>query len=190
MSFTHAWRDAGWVMTKGPTPPDGTKGRANDGLFPGLGGPADRPEQADQLPDIAAIAICAVICGADSWVCVELFGRSKEDWMACATAVRHPEQGTRAHRAAGLLGHRRPGLPGIPERGGGMARAAPGGEGGAPMGDRPRAGDARKRGARHGAGQVLHQQPGGVGAAAAGGGAGSLEHRELIALEHGRDLQG
>ena len=28
--------------------------------------------------DIVAIAICAVICGADSWVCVEMFGRSKE----------------------------------------------------------------------------------------------------------------
>ena len=28
-----------------------------------------------QLLDIVAITICAVICGADSWVYVELFGR-------------------------------------------------------------------------------------------------------------------
>jgi predicted transposase YbfD/YdcC len=34
-----------------------------------------------QLIDIIAIALCAVICGADSWVDVELFGRSKEAWL-------------------------------------------------------------------------------------------------------------
>ncbi len=33
------------------------------------------------LPDMLAIAICAVICGADSWVCVEMFGKSKEEWF-------------------------------------------------------------------------------------------------------------
>ena len=31
--------------------------------------------------DILAIAICAAICGADSWVHVELFGRSKLEWF-------------------------------------------------------------------------------------------------------------
>ena len=31
------------------------------------------------LLDIIAIAICAVICGADSWVYIELFGKSKEE---------------------------------------------------------------------------------------------------------------
>ena len=34
-----------------------------------------------QLLDIITIAICAVICGADSWVYVEMFGKSKEDWF-------------------------------------------------------------------------------------------------------------
>ena len=34
-----------------------------------------------QLPDIIAIAICAVICGADSWVYVEMFGKSREEWL-------------------------------------------------------------------------------------------------------------
>lgn len=34
-----------------------------------------------ELLDILAIAICGVICGADSWVDVELFGKSKQDWL-------------------------------------------------------------------------------------------------------------
>ena len=33
-----------------------------------------------RLLDIITIAICAVICGADSWVYVEI-GKSKEDWF-------------------------------------------------------------------------------------------------------------
>lgn len=35
-----------------------------------------------KLLDIVAIAICAVVCGADSWVDVELFGKSKKDWLS------------------------------------------------------------------------------------------------------------
>ena len=34
-----------------------------------------------KLVDIIAIAICATICGADSWVHVELFGKSKLEWF-------------------------------------------------------------------------------------------------------------
>jgi predicted transposase YbfD/YdcC len=33
------------------------------------------------LGDILAIALCAVICGADSWEEVERFGRAKRDWL-------------------------------------------------------------------------------------------------------------
>ena len=33
------------------------------------------------LSDILFITICAVICGADSWTEVELFGQSKETWL-------------------------------------------------------------------------------------------------------------
>jgi predicted transposase YbfD/YdcC len=33
------------------------------------------------LSDILALAICAVICGADGWVQVAHFGRSKEEWF-------------------------------------------------------------------------------------------------------------
>ena len=34
-----------------------------------------------KLIDIVTIAICAVICGADTWVDVALFGRSKREWL-------------------------------------------------------------------------------------------------------------
>ena len=42
-----------------------------------------------QLLDIIAIAICAVICGADSWVYVELFGKSKEEWFQTFLELPH-----------------------------------------------------------------------------------------------------
>lgn len=35
-----------------------------------------------ELVDIITIAICGVICGGDSWVDIELFGKSKQDWLA------------------------------------------------------------------------------------------------------------
>jgi predicted transposase YbfD/YdcC len=34
-----------------------------------------------KLMDIIAIAICAVICGAEGWVDIELYGKSKETWL-------------------------------------------------------------------------------------------------------------
>jgi hypothetical protein len=34
-----------------------------------------------KLIDIIVIAICAVICGAEGWVDVELFGKSKLHWL-------------------------------------------------------------------------------------------------------------
>jgi len=34
-----------------------------------------------KLLDILVIAICAVVCGADSWVDVEIFGNSKKKWF-------------------------------------------------------------------------------------------------------------
>ncbi|MEE8390160.1 MAG: transposase family protein, partial [Anaerolineae bacterium] len=33
------------------------------------------------LTDIITIVICAVICGADSWVAVEEFAKAKEQWL-------------------------------------------------------------------------------------------------------------
>jgi len=35
-----------------------------------------------RLLDILLIAICAVICGADSWVEIEQFGKAKQEWLA------------------------------------------------------------------------------------------------------------
>ncbi len=37
--------------------------------------------KAHKLIDIITIAICAVICGAESWVDIELFGKSKLAWL-------------------------------------------------------------------------------------------------------------
>ncbi|HEV56017.1 MAG TPA: transposase family protein, partial [Phycisphaerales bacterium] len=33
------------------------------------------------LPDLIVIGLCAVICGADGWQDIVLFGRSKETWF-------------------------------------------------------------------------------------------------------------
>ena len=49
--------------------------------FQDLDDPRIERSKRHQLLDIVAIAICAVICGADSWVYVELFGKSKEEWF-------------------------------------------------------------------------------------------------------------
>lgn len=40
----------------------------------------DRTKQ-HRLLDIIIIAICGVICGADSWVDIELFGKTKIEWL-------------------------------------------------------------------------------------------------------------
>jgi predicted transposase YbfD/YdcC len=42
-----------------------------------------------QLLDILTIAICAVICGADSWVDVELFGQAKLTWLRTFLPLPH-----------------------------------------------------------------------------------------------------
>ncbi len=42
-----------------------------------------------KLIDIVVIAICAVICGADDWVEVELFGESKESWFRTFLELPH-----------------------------------------------------------------------------------------------------
>lgn len=39
------------------------------------------PNVVHRLTDVLAIAICAVICGAESWVDVEMFGNSKLTWL-------------------------------------------------------------------------------------------------------------
>src|SRR5918999_803904 len=34
-----------------------------------------------ELLDVVTVALCAVVCGADSWEEVERFGRAKEGWL-------------------------------------------------------------------------------------------------------------
>lgn len=49
--------------------------------FAGLKDPRIDRTKLHSLHDILVIAICAVICGADSWDDIELFGQSKEAWF-------------------------------------------------------------------------------------------------------------
>ena len=49
--------------------------------FADLDDPRVERTRHHKLVDILAIAICATICGADSWVHVELFGKSKLAWF-------------------------------------------------------------------------------------------------------------
>ena len=49
--------------------------------FCSLEDPRSDHTRRHQLIDIITIAICGVICGADNWVDMELFGRSKEGWL-------------------------------------------------------------------------------------------------------------
>jgi predicted transposase YbfD/YdcC len=41
------------------------------------------------LPDILVITLCAVICGADTWMEIELFGQAKLDWLRTFLALPH-----------------------------------------------------------------------------------------------------
>ncbi len=45
--------------------------------------------KAHQLVDIIAIALCAVICGAENWVDVELYGNSKLAWLTTFLELPH-----------------------------------------------------------------------------------------------------
>src|SRR5690606_26427194 len=51
------------------------------GHFDDLQDPRVERTRLHRLDDILAIAILAVICGADGWVDMEQFGRAKHDWL-------------------------------------------------------------------------------------------------------------
>ena len=57
--------------------------------FQELDDPRVSPATRHHLLDIVAIALCAVICGADTWVEVEAFGRAKREWLATFLALPH-----------------------------------------------------------------------------------------------------
>lgn len=50
-------------------------------FFTDLDDPRHSLGRRHELLDIVAIAICAIICGADTWVDVAMYGRIKEDWL-------------------------------------------------------------------------------------------------------------
>ena len=49
--------------------------------FAGLEDPRSEINREHKLLDMVVIAILAVICGANDWVAVAMFGRSKEEWL-------------------------------------------------------------------------------------------------------------
>jgi hypothetical protein len=49
--------------------------------FASLEDPRDERGKEHLLLDIIAIALCAVICGAESWTDIEAYGRAKVTWL-------------------------------------------------------------------------------------------------------------
>lgn len=57
--------------------------------FAGLPDPRINRTRHHLLSDILTIAICAIICGADNWVDVALFGRLKKEWFKTFLRLPH-----------------------------------------------------------------------------------------------------
>jgi len=53
--------------------------------------PDPRREHTRQhtLTDILVLTLCAVVCGADSFVAIEQFGRAKETWLKTFLDLRN-----------------------------------------------------------------------------------------------------
>ncbi len=49
--------------------------------FAQMSDPRVERSKRHKLIDIITIAICAVICGADTWVDIESYGRAKVKWL-------------------------------------------------------------------------------------------------------------
>ena len=58
-------------------------------FFADMKDPRAKQGRRHELVDILVIAICAVICGADGWEDVALFGRSKRKWFATFLHLPH-----------------------------------------------------------------------------------------------------
>jgi predicted transposase YbfD/YdcC len=57
--------------------------------FGKLPDPREGQNVQHRLLSIISIAICAVICGADNWVDVEIFGQSKQAWLETFLVLPH-----------------------------------------------------------------------------------------------------
>jgi predicted transposase YbfD/YdcC len=51
-----------------------------DAMFADLPDPRIRPVEHD-LTEMLVVALCAILCGADSWVAIALWGQEKQDWL-------------------------------------------------------------------------------------------------------------
>ncbi len=57
--------------------------------FSSIDDPRVDRQKKHQLQDIFFITLCAVICGAGSWVAIEKFGRAKEGWFTELLGFQH-----------------------------------------------------------------------------------------------------
>lgn len=57
--------------------------------FGDLPDPRDGGNISHPLINIISITLCAVICGADNWVDVEMFGQAKQSWFSQFLDLRH-----------------------------------------------------------------------------------------------------
>ena len=55
--------------------------------FAGLTDPRVERTRVHRLGELVTIALCAILCGANDWVAVETFGRTKEAWLRTFLAL-------------------------------------------------------------------------------------------------------
>jgi hypothetical protein len=58
--------------------------------FAGIDDPRVEKTRQHALIDILAIALLSVICGADGWTDIELFGRAREAWLRTFLSLATP----------------------------------------------------------------------------------------------------
>ena len=57
--------------------------------FGGLSEPREGQNIRHKLVDIISVAICAIVCGADNWVDIEMFGQAKVEWLLSFLELGH-----------------------------------------------------------------------------------------------------
>jgi predicted transposase YbfD/YdcC len=67
--------------------------------FSSIPDPRINRRKLHKLGDIFFITLCAVICGADDWVSIEMFGKAKEAWFTEVLGLEHgiPSHDTFGH---------------------------------------------------------------------------------------------
>jgi predicted transposase YbfD/YdcC len=57
--------------------------------FGALNDPREGQNIQHKLLDIITIAICGMLCGADNWVDIEMFGQAKQEWLSSFLELGH-----------------------------------------------------------------------------------------------------